>query len=396
MDLHRATSVRAFLILTGFMAFAILLNFLIIKPIVSVASGINDLINFQGKIVTIAGINIPNGTYNVEFKVYAGGTSTGGGTLDWTEDYLVGGSGGGIIFSSGTFDVQLGSVCPFSGGSCETYTNSAVDWNSNPLYMSIQVGNTSTCTVSSNFLTNCGGDGEMSPYILLTSTPYAFNSNELNGLTSASFGQLSSGQTWDGSNIFQPASNITGLVVRQTSSASPTADIFDVKTVGSSNILQVTGSGANTADVNINAAGSSNNITINASGTGTATFDNTGTASNIQIGNTTGSVAQTINVGNNLASGSVSTISIGSTTAGSVVNLTGNQNIVGDKTICTSGEFCVAQNVVNPSGSGTSISSNKISELTGTSSGTPILIAQGYSISDISVGGIGDYFKGSI
>src|ERR1039457_4962826 len=131
-------------------------------------TGINQELSFEGKIVTAAGINIPDGTYNVEFKIYAGGTNTGGGTLDWTEDELVSGAGGSspVTFTSGTFQVNLGATCVFRGGTCQGNPNTAINWNTYPLYLSIQIGSTTSCTPSGNFHTNCTGDGEMSPYIL--------------------------------------------------------------------------------------------------------------------------------------------------------------------------------------------------------------------------------------
>src|SRR4051812_37619100 len=59
------------------------------------ATGINKQINFQGKLVNTNGTNVPDGTYNVEFKLYTGGNGcvSGGsspcaGTLQWTEDHL--------------------------------------------------------------------------------------------------------------------------------------------------------------------------------------------------------------------------------------------------------------------------------------------------------------------
>jgi hypothetical protein len=54
------------------------------------STGINQELSFEGKIVnSSSGVNIPDATYNMEFKIYSGGTATGGGTLEWTEDYLV-------------------------------------------------------------------------------------------------------------------------------------------------------------------------------------------------------------------------------------------------------------------------------------------------------------------
>jgi hypothetical protein len=70
-------------------------------PVAQATSGISPYINYQGRLLTAAGAVIPDGTYNMEFRIYQDGTGTAawnGGTfgsptgLDWTEDYLVGGS----------------------------------------------------------------------------------------------------------------------------------------------------------------------------------------------------------------------------------------------------------------------------------------------------------------
>jgi hypothetical protein len=95
----------------------------------------------------------------------------------------------------------------------------------------------------------------MSPYILLTSTPYSLNSDLLDGLDSTAFGQLANNQTWTGTNTFQPTTNISGLVVKQTSASSPTADIFNVQTANGSSDIQVTGPAANNAGVAISSIG---------------------------------------------------------------------------------------------------------------------------------------------
>jgi hypothetical protein len=153
----------------------------------SAAAGINQQLAFEGKLVLANGTNITNGTYNLEFKIYTGGTSSGvGSTLEWTEDYLVGGSGG-VPITNGTFEVNLGSVNAFGG---------SVNWNSDTLWLSMQVGNSSSCTITTNFQSNCGGDGEMSPYIRLTAVPYAFNALELGGVAASGYGTLAGTQTW--------------------------------------------------------------------------------------------------------------------------------------------------------------------------------------------------------
>ena len=214
-------------------------------------TGVNQEISFEGKIVTAAGLNIPDGTYNMEFKIYTAAGScnptTGAGcTLGWTEDWLVSASNG-VTFTSGTYQVNLDHVAAnnFSG----------IDFNTYPLYLSLQIGNTSSCAPAGNFTANCGGDGEMKPYIKFTSTPYALNSNALQGLSASAFGQLASNQTWTGTNTFQPTTNINSVTIKQTSVGSPTADIFNVQTANSSSIIQITGPSANNAAVNISSVG---------------------------------------------------------------------------------------------------------------------------------------------
>jgi hypothetical protein len=282
------------------------------------STGIDPAISFEGKVnTTSTGINITNGTYNMEFKIYSGGTATGGGTLMWTEDYLVGSSEGGITFSGGTFETNLGSVCSFGGGTCETYTNSAINWNSYPLYLSLQIGSTSSCTVTTNFNSNCSGDGEMSPYILMTANPYSYNSSLLGGLSSSAFGQLSA------ANIFQPSlasGNVTGVEIAQTLASSPTADIFDVDSYASSTYtpaLQVT-SGSNinlyggvSSTIMIGSQANSNTIDIGNS-------NSTPNTDNISINNSTNADSSTITIG---GTGTTGAITLGQSTATNIINI---------------------------------------------------------------------------
>ena len=312
---------RVLNVLVVFLAIFITLGLLSTKHATATA-GINQDLSFEGKIVTSAGINIPDGTYNMEFKIYDASTgctpSTGSGChLSWTEDWLVGSSEGGITFSSGTFQVNLGATCLFSGGTCETiYTNTAINWDTYPLYLSMQVGNTSNCTsaiLTGSFLASCGGDTEMKPYILLTSTPYAENannSNQLGGLASSSFAQLLQ------SNTFQPTANSTGVIVEQ-SSATGSSDIFDVETNGGSSnkVISVTGPSANNAAVSITSQGS-NAITLTAGNeaetlNGNATFETSGagTATAFQVQNASGNNVFAVDTsGSQIALGKASTV----------------------------------------------------------------------------------------
>jgi hypothetical protein len=167
---------------------------------VNAAAGINQQMAFQGKVVLANGVNLANGTYNVEFKIYTGGTSGGGGVQQWSEDYLVGGTGG-VTVTNGIFSVNLGAANSFGNN---------VNWNSDTLWLSLQVGNTSACSLTTTFQANCGGDGEMTPYIRLTAVPYAFNALQLGGIAATGYAQLAGTNTWSASNTFSGSVNANG------------------------------------------------------------------------------------------------------------------------------------------------------------------------------------------
>ena len=120
------------------------------------AEGINETINFQGKVVNADGTNVTDGNYDFEFKLY---TVSSGGTSIWTETWNSGTSQ--VAVDDGIFQVALGTHQSLS----------AVDFNQDTLYISV----------------NFNGDGEMSPRIRLTAAPYAFNAQELGGLTGSQF-----------------------------------------------------------------------------------------------------------------------------------------------------------------------------------------------------------------
>src|SRR5579862_7207090 len=167
------------------------------------SAGVNQTINFQGRLLNNQGATVPDGYYNIEFKIYqdgdgqSTGDSTGSpaGSLKWTEDYL-NNAGHGVKIVNGFLSVNLGSINPFG---------SSIDWNQNTLWLSMNIGGVApTCTPFSS----CSPDGEMIPMQPLTSAVYALNANELGGLSATSFGQLAaSTQTWTGYNIYKNTSN---------------------------------------------------------------------------------------------------------------------------------------------------------------------------------------------
>lgn len=297
---------------------------------VSATAGVNQELSFEGKIVTAAGLNIPDGTYNMEFKIYtAAGTcnpTTGSGcTLGWTEDWLVS-AGNGVTFTSGTYQVNLDAIAQnnFSG----------IDFNSYPLYLSLQIGSTSSCTPAGNFQANCGGDGEMKPYILLTASPYALNSNLLDGLDSTAFGQLSSNNTWAGTNLVKVASSSAFQVQNSSNNSVLTVDTSANQVLlGKAGASGLSGSlvfnnsaGANTITLAAQSSNPTSSATLFlpvAGATGVqclqSTSGSTSTSTTLQFGSCSGgssTLATTYSGGTNQAS---STITLDSTRLGIII-----------------------------------------------------------------------------
>lgn len=187
-------------------------------------TGINEQINFQGRLYTAAGAVVPDGYYNIQFKLYQDGdgqsannaTGSPAGSLKWTEDHL-NSTGSGVTVRNGYFSVQLGSVTAFG---------SSVDWSQDTIWLSMNLGSTgASCTPFSS----CSPDGEMLPMKRMSSTPYSLNSGRLGGMTAANFVQLAQGV--------------------QTDASTNTSSVFINKT-GTGNILQLQTGGVDSFVVN--------------------------------------------------------------------------------------------------------------------------------------------------
>ncbi len=121
-------------------------------------------INFQARLQSAAGAIVPDGTYNVEFKLYSGNScdpTTGSScTVEWTEDYLNSASQG-LSTVNGYLSANLGSITAFSG---------TIKWDQQ-LWLSMNIGGTTSGSVT--------WDGAMKPYLNLTSVPSAYSANQL-------------------------------------------------------------------------------------------------------------------------------------------------------------------------------------------------------------------------
>jgi len=205
---------------------ALVLCALFLNNPVQAVSGINQQINFQGRLLNTQGATVPDGYYNIQFKIYQDGdgqsvgtTGTPAGTPEWTESYLNVNSKG-VMVKNGFMSVELGSVTPFGAN---------VDWNQDTLWLSINIANTNTTCAPFN---SCSPDGEMLPMKRLSSTPYALNSGLLGGISSAGFLQIAQGvQTDATTNTNSIYINKTGTGNLMTLQSSGN-DVFNLSNAG--------------------------------------------------------------------------------------------------------------------------------------------------------------------
>jgi len=152
----------------------------LLYPVRTVAA-VSDNLNFQARLEGNNGAIVPDGNYNVEFKIYksaaSGGSAQGvcvGGVTDdclWTEEYLNSASQG-IRVANGYVTANLGSITSFP---------SNMPWDST-LYITMNIGGTTTGSPS--------WDGEMSPRLKLTAVPYAFQAKQAEKLQVVSGGNV--------------------------------------------------------------------------------------------------------------------------------------------------------------------------------------------------------------
>ncbi len=323
-------------------------------PTSRAVAGVNQQINFQGRLLTPQGASVPDGYYNIQFKIYqdgdglTAGDTTGSpvGTLKWSENRL-NASSAGVVVKNGYMSVQLGSITAFG---------TSIDWNQDTLWLSMNIGNTN---VSCTPFASCAPDGEMLPMKRLSATPYALNSNKLGGLTSSNFIQLAQGVQTDSSvgisSIFINKTGSGNLLTLQAGGldALIVNNSGDISFGSNANHnISIANSAASTAGKNLAiSAGSAGtgasalvggNLTLqagngggtngnggdtivdaglaNGSGTKGSLYIGSVAANNIQIGSTALSTGtQTINIGTNNTSGGTTNVSIGngaSATAG--------------------------------------------------------------------------------
>lgn len=295
--------------------FVAFITTLVFADVSFAAAGINKTLSFQGRLLSRTGAVVPDGNYNIEFKIYQDGdgqnedNSTGSpaGSLKWTEDYLNGGNGG-VEVRNGYFSVALGSHTAFG---------SSIDWNQDTLWLSMNVaGTTNPC---STFGTSpCVADGEMLPMKRITSTPYALNAGMLGGKPAENFLQIAQGVQTD-------VSSASSLFINKTGSGnfvqlqSSTNDVFAITNTGdiafgpsSDHTISVTTAAADTGGYDLT-------VSAGAGGSGTGSTGGDLVLQGGAGGGTNGNGGNVvINAGAKTGTGTNGTIAIGTSNTASL------------------------------------------------------------------------------
>ncbi|MEO5499222.1 MAG: hypothetical protein ABIR46_01855 [Candidatus Saccharimonadales bacterium] len=183
------------------------LIFALTTPSAQALTTVPTKMNFQGRLADSAGNVKANGTYNMRLKLYT--VSTGGSNV-WSEDRLVSATQG-VTVTNGNFSIQLGSIT----------TLPASLFASGDLYLEVELPTPATATSASPTWT----EGAMTPRNQMATSAYAYNAETLDGLDSASFGQLGSSNVWTNTNTF----NVLGVNAFRVQNGSA-VDVLNINT----------------------------------------------------------------------------------------------------------------------------------------------------------------------
>ncbi len=235
------------------------------------ATGVNQTISFQGRLLSSTGAVVPDGHYNIQFKIYqdgdgqqAGDVGGSGGTLKWTETYINNGGTSGVQVKNGFFSVNLGTNNPFG---------SQVDWNQDTLWLSMNIaGSSGSCTTFGTG--TCTADGEMLPMKRINSVPYALNAGTVGGKAASDL--IQNGTSSQTANFNISGSGTASTLQGNTSVLSPLFDTASAGTlsIGSTNATTIS-IGSATANQTIGIGSGSGNTALtlgSSSGTSSTTL----------------------------------------------------------------------------------------------------------------------------
>lgn len=155
-------------------------------------------VNFQGRLTNTTGNVMPDGLYNIKFRLY---NVVSGGTVVWSE---LRETTNRIQVTNGLFSVQLGDVTALSSSL----------FTSQPLYFEVELPTPVTATCSTAACASFT-EGAMTPRQPLASSPYAMNADTLDGIDAPSFARRDLANTFTNTQLFKnSADSIAALSVQ--------------------------------------------------------------------------------------------------------------------------------------------------------------------------------------
>ncbi len=162
---------------------------------ISSVSAVPSTMNFQGRLTDASGVTMPDGLYNMQFKLF---TASSGGSSVWDETRE---TTARVQVTNGLFATKLGEVTPIP----------ASLFASGNLYFEITMATPGTATC--NTASCASWESPMTPRQQMATSAYAFqaeNANSLGGVDSANFARRDTSNTFTGSTqVFQNTTNST-------------------------------------------------------------------------------------------------------------------------------------------------------------------------------------------
>ena len=167
--------------------------FVVSRPV----SAVPSTMNFQGRLADASGAIVPDGLYNMQFRLF---TASSGGSSVWDETRE---TTNRVQVTNGLFSTKLGEVNPIS----------ASLFASGNLYFEITLATPATATC--NTASCASWESAMTPRHQMGTSAYAFNSDTLDGLDSTAFAAASGSANYiqNGTSPQTADFNITGTGV---------------------------------------------------------------------------------------------------------------------------------------------------------------------------------------
>jgi hypothetical protein len=163
-------------------------------PSATAVAGVPYRINFQGRLADNNGNILADGLYNIKFRIFDALTA---GTNLWEGDRVITATDYRIQLTNGLFSIQFGDTAQGDPALTPALFNSSAQH-----YLEIELPSTATNTCSTN---GCASftEGPFTPRQPIASSPYAFNSDALDGLDSTQFARTDANNTLTGTQLFK-------------------------------------------------------------------------------------------------------------------------------------------------------------------------------------------------